>query len=57
MCNLKTNQPTNQLIEPEYRGVLVRGGGEGKGQMGEGGQKVQTSNYKINTEDVMYGMT
>ena len=34
----------------------VAGGGSGVGKMGEEGQKVQTSSYKISLGDVMYSM-
>lgn len=30
--------------------------GQGVGKIGEGGQKVQSSNYKISPGDVMYSM-
>ena len=37
-----------ELIDTENRLVVVRGREWGMGEMGEGGQKVQTSSYKIN---------
>ena len=39
--------------------MLKRSGerqGWGIGEMGEGGQKVQNSSYKISSEDIMYSM-
>ena len=45
------NQPTNQptkLIEKEIRFVVTRCVGYGEGELDEGGQKVQTSSFKIN---------
>ena len=37
--------------------MVARGGGCGVGEIGEGGQEVQTSSYKINNSwDVMYNM-
>ena len=38
-----------------YRLVVARVGGLGVGEMGEGGQRVQTSSYKCHG-DVMYSM-
>ena len=38
---------TNKLTE-EIRFVVTRGRGWGKAKLDEGGQKVQTSSYKIN---------
>ena len=37
-----------ELIDTENRLVVVRGREWGMGETGEGGQKVQTSSYKIN---------
>ena len=50
------NEETNihELIDTENRLVVARGVGWGVGEMGEGGQKVQTSSYKISHGDVMY---
>ena len=39
---------TNRLTEKEIRFVATRCGGVGDGELDEGSQKVQTSNYKIN---------
>ena len=37
--------------------MVARGGSwAGVGEMGEGGQKVQTSSYKISHEDIMYSI-
>ena len=37
--------------------MVARGGKwAGVGEMGEGGQKVQTSSYKISHEDIVYRM-
>ena len=36
--------------------MVVRGRRVGVGKTGEGGQKVQTSSYKISPGDVMYSM-
>ena len=47
---------TNKLIENEIRFEVTRGRGWGKGELDEGGQKVQTCSYEINTRDVMYNM-
>ena len=44
----QTNKETNKLIEKEIRFVVTRGSGEGKGELDEGGQEVQSSSYKIN---------
>ena len=38
----------NKLIEKEIIFVVTRGGDCGEGELEEGGQKVQTSSYKIN---------
>ena len=42
----KTNRQTNS--EKEIRFVVTKGMGLGEGELEEGGQKVQTSSYKIN---------
>ena len=42
MWNLKKKQNKTELIETENRLVVARGGGWKVGEMGEGGQKVQT---------------
>ena len=38
----------NKLIEKEIKLVATRGRGWRDGELNEGGQKVQTSSYKIN---------
>ena len=38
------------------RPVVTKSEWEGGGEIRKGGQKVQTSSYKINTRDVMYNM-
>ena len=38
-----------KLIEKEIRFAVIRGRGLGMEELGEGGQKVQTSSYKVNT--------
>ena len=44
-------------MDTENRWVVARGRGWEVGEMGEGGQKVQTSSYKINKSwDVTYSM-
>ena len=43
-----TNQLTKKLTEKEIRLVVTRDGGWEKGELDEGGQKVQTSSYKMN---------
>ena len=51
------NKRTNKLIEKEIRFVVIRGGGCEVGELDEGGQKVQTSRYKVNKcWDVIYIM-
>ena len=44
-CKKKTKP---KLTDTENRSVVARGMGVGMGEMGEGGEKVQTSSYKIN---------
>ena len=47
-----------KLVDTENRLVVARGGGRRVGKMGEGGQKVQTSSYKINKSqrcNIQYG--
>ena len=46
--NLKTNQTDIELMNTDKRLVFDRGRGWRVGEIGEGGQKVQTSSYKIN---------
>ena len=50
MWNLKQKQKQNKknpkLIDAENRFLVVRGSGWEMGEMGEGGQKVETSSYK-----------
>ena len=43
-------------MDTENRLVVARSRGVGVHEMGEGRQKVQTSNYKIRNEDVIYSM-
>ena len=38
----------NRLTDIENKLVVARGGGLRVCKMGDGGQKIQTSNYKIN---------
>ena len=45
MWNLRTKQ--NGLLDTENRLVVTRGSEGGLGKVCEGGQKVQTSSYKI----------
>ena len=42
----KNKLKTNKLIDVENSLVVSSGGGWGVSEMGEGGQKVQTSSYK-----------
>ena len=53
---IATKKP--KLIDTENRLVIARvvGYGCGLDKMGEGGQKVQTSSYKIKFGDIMYSM-
>ena len=44
----KQQQKKPKLIDTENRLVVARGGGREWGEWGEGGQKVQTSHYKVN---------
>jgi len=46
--NLKTNQTNTELMNTDNRSVFDRGRGWRVDEIGEGGQKVQTSSYKIN---------
>ena len=45
---LQVNYTSNKLIENEIIFVVTRGEGSGEEELGEGGQKVQTSIYKKN---------
>ena len=45
--NLKSKQTNTKLMNTENRLVFVEGRGWRVGEIGEGGQKVQTSSYKI----------
>ena len=49
MWNLETTQQQTKLIKTDKRLVIARGGGWRLGvrEVSEGGQKVQTSSYKI----------
>ena len=47
MESLKTKKPKTKLIDTENTLVVARDRGFRVGKMDEGGQKVQTSNYKI----------
>ena len=47
----------NKNIEKDIRFVITRGvGGVKKGRVGEGGQKLQISSYKVSTKGVTYHM-
>ena len=52
MWNLKVSK----FIDTENQLVVARGSGCSLGKMGEGGQEVQTSIYKISHGDIMYRM-
>ena len=53
----KSIKQINKLIEKEIKSVATRGGGWGGKELNEGGQKVQTSSYKINKyKGIMYNM-
>lgn len=53
MWNLKTQTHAHtEFKDAENRLVIARG--DGAGRMGEGGQKGQTTSYKVNSKDVMY---
>ena len=56
MWNLKEKKKTKNILDIENKLVVARG--QVVGKMGEGGQKVQTSSYKINKSwgcDVQHG--
>lgn len=44
----QTQKSKPKLIDTEYRWGCQKGRGRGGGWMGEGGQEVQISRYKIN---------
>ena len=48
MWNLKKTKTKTKLTDTENRLVVARGGGRRVGETDEGGEKVQTSSYKIN---------
>ena len=50
----KRKKKTKNILDIENKLVVARG--QVVGKMGEGGQKVQTSSYKISPGDVMYSM-
>lgn len=54
IVNLKNKKRNSQIQRIDW--WLLKGGGWRVGKMGEGGQKVQTSSYKVNSGDVMYNM-
>lgn len=47
MCDLKEKKQNAKLIDTEHRSVVAGGRVGGGGKMGEGGQTVQTLNYKV----------
>ena len=48
VSQLYFNKQRNKLTEKEVRSVVTSGQGQRDGELDEGGQKVQTSSYKIN---------
>ena len=55
MLQVNYTPKTNKLREKEIRCVVTRGRSQGEGELDEGGQRVQTSSYKINMyRDIMY---
>ena len=48
MWNVKKQTNKHKLIDTENKLVVARSGGWELGKMGEVGQKIQTSSYKIN---------
>ena len=53
---MNTYNKAERVIDTENRWVVDRGGGCSRDEMGECGQKVQISSYKISHGNVMYSM-